>query len=472
MNMISDRQALYALLRQDFKSFIERCFLTLDGSQTFQPNWHIDVMADALAKAARGEGRRLIINVPPRHLKSMSASVALAAWILGHNPNARIVCVSYSDDLAAKHARDCRKVMETDWYRAVFPYTRLSPRRSATNDFETTLGGGRFSTSVGGSLTGRGGGWIIIDDPIKPEDALSVTRRANANRWFDNTLYSRLDNKETGVIILIMQRLHQDDLVGHVKDKEHWTHICLSAIAERDERFELSNGLWVGRRLGEALHPERQSLESLEAEQARVGSYTFQAQYQQCPVPECGNIIKWAWFLRYDTVPPSSRAFDRIVQSWDTASSLSENADYSVCTTWGVRGNQYYLIHVFRARLDFPSLKKKVIELKQQFGAPDVLIEDTGIGMGLIQQLRQEGLLRPIAIKPKGTKVERLEAQSAVIERGDVLIPKNAPWLDEFHSEILAFPGGKHDDQVDSLSQFLNWIGGARGGMRVLHVKI
>ena len=359
---MSNRQDLLnALLRQNLYLFVRKVFATIDASQTFLPNWHIEVVCDWLMLAA-GEGvNRLIITLPPRYLKSICASVALPAWILGRDPTARIICVSYTDELALKHARDCRKVMESSWYKRSFPGTRLSKKRSAVSDFETTRGGGRFTTSVAGSLTGRGGGYIIIDDPIKPQDALSKAVRRSINQWYDNTLRSRLDNKKTGVIILVMQRVHLDDLVGHVREKEFWHEIKLPAMAEEDETFTIWNEKDVGRKKGEALHPERDTLEMLEETRNLKGSFNFQAQYQQSPVPEAGNLIKRHWFHFYDVVPVAVRQADRIVQSWDPAISVSDTADWSVCTTWAIRGDDYYLIDVYRKRCDF-LLTGKVID--------------------------------------------------------------------------------------------------------------
>jgi predicted phage terminase large subunit-like protein len=468
---INNSIALDAALRKDLASFIARVFPEVDGSQQYQPGWYVDVMADYLAGVVRGDDRRLIITLPPRHLKSICTSVALVAWILGHDPKARIICVTHSEDLARKLARDCRKVMNSRWYRRLFPGTRLLRHRSAAHDFETTKGGGRLSVSAGGPITGRGAEYIIIDDPIKPRDAMSETKRTGCNQWYDSTVYTRLNNKKTGRIILIMQRLHQDDLVGHVIEKENWRHLCLPAIAEKDERFDLLDGRVVGRNTGEALHPEREPLEILKQAEINLGSFYFQAQYQQAPVPECGNLVKWAWFNMYEELPPARNHGDQFVQSWDTAVSANDNADWSVCTTWAIRGKSYYLVDVFRARLEFPFLKRKIVELKNQFNVRDVLIEEAGAAIGLIQLLRDEDRLRPIAIKPQGSKEDRMAAQSAVIEAGNVHVQSTASWLDTFRLELVAFPGGKNDDQVDSLSQFLNWVGGRRGGMKLLRVR-
>src|SRR5271155_64261 len=208
-----------------------------------------------LAAVFEGRIRRLIINLPPRHLKSHLASVAFPAWCLGRNPSAQILCVSYAQELADKLSRDSRRIVASDWYRQAFP-TRLSPQRQAVPEFETTAQGCRIATSVGGVLSGRGADIIIIDDPLKPEEALSQTQRQAANEWFDHTLYSRLNDKRKGAIILIMHRLHEDDLVGHVLAQEPWEVVRFPAIAEDDETHEIEavvESRCVIRRRGEAL---------------------------------------------------------------------------------------------------------------------------------------------------------------------------------------------------------------------------
>ena len=202
-------------MRADFYTFMLRCFSELNSGASFLPSWHIEVLAAKLQGVRDGRTRRLIVNIPPRHLKSLAASIALPAWLLGHEPNAGIVGVSYGQELSDKLARDCRAVMMSSRYRSLFA-TRLSPNRPSLQELITTAGGFRLATSVGGVLTGRGADFVIIDDPLKPGDAMSESRRVAANEWFDGTLYSRLNDKTKGVIVIIMQRLHEDDLVGHV----------------------------------------------------------------------------------------------------------------------------------------------------------------------------------------------------------------------------------------------------------------
>src|SRR5215471_4361421 len=208
----SPRQSLLnALLRNDFCCFVQKVFATVCPGDAFMPNWHLEAMAYSLERVRRGETNRLIITMPPRNLKSICVSVALPAFILGHDPTRRIIAVSYSQDLATKHSNDCRTVLQSEWYREIFPKTRIDSSKNTEAEFMTTARGFRLATSVGGTLTGRGGNLIIIDDPTKPDDAFSEVKRSAANQWFTNTLLSRLDDKRTGAIAVVMQRVHIDD---------------------------------------------------------------------------------------------------------------------------------------------------------------------------------------------------------------------------------------------------------------------
>jgi hypothetical protein len=267
------------ILRRDFASFIERSFYEINPGKKLFMAKYIDLMASRLEACRQGKIKRLILCVPPRYLKSHCVSVAFVAWLLGHNPATQIISASYAQPLASKHALECRTLMLSPFYRRLFR-TRLSPDKQAMDDFMTTNHGFRMATSVGGVLTGRGADFIIIDDALKPEEALSETQRTNVNRWFDNTLLSRLNNKANGCIIIVMQRLHQDDLVGHVLEQDTWEVLTLPAIAERDEEYLIESPLGsyrYCRRTGEALHPERESLEELNVMCHRIGTYDFAA---------------------------------------------------------------------------------------------------------------------------------------------------------------------------------------------------
>lgn len=459
--------ALNAILRTNIHAFIRKTFETVNPGHQFLPNWHIEAIAWRLEQCLKGEITRLIITLPPRNLKSLCASVAFPVWILGRDPTREIICVSYSDELTRLFSRNRRKVMEAAWYRKVFPAARLSKKKNTENEIVTTKGGGCLATSIGGTLTGRGANFIIIDDPIKAGEAMSEAERERVNGWFTNTAYTRLNDKAKDVIIIVMQRVHMDDLVGHVLDLDDWTLLNLPAIATEQEEIVISEEFYVKRLPGSELHPERESRDLLDQIKRVIGSYNFAAQYQQTPVPPEGNMIRRDWFKRYDERPRRER-FIQTVQSWDTATETGESSSYSACTTWGVIEGRVYLLNVLRRRLDFPSLKKCVIRHAMNWGADRVLVEKAASGLALLQELHGTNGLNLIAIRPKFDKETRAAQASAAIEAGRVFLPREAAWLADFETEVLTFPHGKHDDQVDSMTQFLRWIG--YGGSSTLNV--
>ena len=446
-----------ALLRSDLSTFIQRSFYHLSPGGEYLHNWHIDLIAQKLKECADGRIKRLIINMPPRNLKSICASVGFPAWILGRDASKQILCVSYGQDLSEKHARDCMSIMGSDWYQDIFP-TRISKNKQSVQEFLTTKRGARLSTSIGGVLTGRGADIIIIDDPLKPEEAISETSRKRVNDWYNNTLYSRLNSKENGCIIVIMQRLHEDDLTGYLMQEDGWEVLSLPSMAEEYENYQISTALKdykVIRNVGDALHPERESAEILTKMRNRMGEYNFAGQYQQRPTPMEGGLVKRKWFNLVDELPDK---YDSVIHSWDTASKATEISDYSVCTIWGIKGKNIYLIHVFRDRLEFPELERKIRSLAQDYSPKIILIEDKASGIQLLQKLKNDGIRQIKAIKPEGDKVMRMNEQTATIENGFVHLPKNAAWLDLYLHEMTVFPYGKNDDQVDSTSQALHWF--------------
>lgn len=448
-----DLRLLDTALRTDFLSFLRSCMLTLNPGAPFLENWHIEAIAYQLEQVRSGKVTRLIINLPPRSLKSITVSVAFPAFLLGHDPHCKIFGISYGADLATKHAGDFRSIVQSKWYRRIFPNMRLT--RSAETDVHTTKRGFRKATSINAALTGLGGDCFIIDDPLKPVDAQSDAQRNQLNQWFSNTLISRLDNKQTGAIIVVMQRVHLNDLTGHLlENSSDWTLLSLPAIAEADEQIAIGDGKFHLRRAGEALHPEHESITTLEKLRREVGSDIFAAQYQQCPVPPGGAMIKRAWLRYYDTVPERTyRA--KVFQSWDTAAKAGAQNDWSVCTTWMVLDKTYYLLDVTRGRYEYPRLRDTALALADRFKPSAVLIEDASTGIALAQELRQGAcfVVKPVPVERD--KVGRLYVQQAKFEAGLVLFPKSASFLPELEAELLAFPHGKTDDQVDSLSQAL-----------------
>lgn len=450
-----DRRLYQALLRNDLRAFTEKVFATLNPGEEFVWSWYFDAVAWQLERVRRGEIKRLIINLPPRSLKSIMASVAWPALLLGLDPSKRIICVSYSGELARKFSNDFRALIDTPWYRTLFPWTRIGQYKDSEIETEFTARGSRLATSVSGTLTGRGADIIIIDDPLRADDALSETKRTGANRWFNNTLLSRLNDKRVGAIVVVMQRVHIDDLTGFLLAQSgEWEVLSFPAIAHSDEVIPTWNGRTYARKAGETLAPEREPLEILEALKAQIGSDAFSAQYQQEPTPPGGAMVKRHWIKRYKELPPvHERLFT--LQSWDTASKGGPENDFSVCTTWIVgRDKRWYLVDVWRGRVDYPGLKEMVRSHAICWKPSRVLVEDVGAGTSLVQEIR--GLVSGIIpVTPKGDKVTRMAVASAKFEAGQVLLPEHAPWLADLEAELFVFPAARHDDQCDSISQAL-----------------
>jgi predicted phage terminase large subunit-like protein len=326
----------------------------------------------------------------------------------------------------------------------------------------TTKKGFRLATSVGGVLTGRGADYLIIDDPLKPDEALSETNRQNVNDWFDHTLLPRLNDKRDGRIILLMQRLHEDDLVGHLLDKGDWRLLRFPAIADANEVYRIrtpfGHEVTYTRREGDLLHPEREDRATLDEVAATMGSYDFACQYLQVPSPKGGGMIKEAWFKLY-TPQSLPKNFDFVFQSWDTANTVTELSDYSVCTTWGSMKKNLYLLDVYRKKMDYPTLKRAVVEQARLWRAAPVVIEDRASGTQLVQELVSEGMYAAQRYEPPPgqDKTMRMHNCTSIIENGFVYLPDKAEWLADYMHEMRSFPNGKHDDQVDSTSQALDW---------------
>jgi predicted phage terminase large subunit-like protein len=451
-----DRSLLQAGWRTHLDLFVRKTFTTLTPGRQYQPNWHIEAMCHQLERIARGEINRLIITLPPRHLKSICTSVAFVAWCLGHQPHRQFLVASYGEALAAKHARDCRKILEQAWFRATFPTLRLDPRKNTDAEVLTTQGGGRRIGTPSGPATGFGADVLIIDDLMKAIDAHSPSELDRCWRFYSETLYSRLNDGERSAIVVIQQRLHEADLVGHLLEVGGFEHLNLPAIAVKDETFDLPRGRHHTRRRDDLLCPERQSREELESLRSRNGATIFEAQYQQNPTPPGGNLVRWDSFPTYD---PSLARDDYIyvVQSWDTASALGPLSDFSVCITLGLYEGRWHMLDVYRGRLEYPALRDMVVAQQRRWRADCVIVEESGVGRALVTDLPGEISRKVGRYKPQLSKEARLRIQSGKIEDKLVWVPQEAPWLDAFRHELLAFPNGKHDDQVDCLSQFLEW---------------
>jgi predicted phage terminase large subunit-like protein len=461
----SPQAVLQALLAENLTSFTEFAFGIVRPGIRFKPSWHFEAVTHMLSRVAAGEVRRLIVTLPPRNLKSLCASVALPAWFLGRNPSERVVVVSYSEFLARSHANDFRLLVNNPVYQATFPGMRLE--RDTDREIVTSKRGKRIATSIDGTLTGFGGNLIIIDDPLKLGDAMSEAVRMRVIEWYRSTLLSRADDKTAGRIVLVMQRVHQNDLAGYLQEQGGFEVLNLPAIAQRNETYQLGDGRTYTRQQGELLHPDQEPAHVLIELKREMGPIAFSAQYQQSPIPPGGTIIKSKWLTPYDEIRP--QAGDRTILSWDIALSETESGDYSACVVLLRRQEVFYVLEVMRGRLPFDSLKRKVMEIKQRYGSSStLLIEDSPISRGLIQSLREQSI-NVTVYKPETDKRARVIAQSDLFAGGSIRFPRRAVWLEEFTAELLAFPG-RHDDQVDALTQGLAWSRQRRGEVGVAYI--
>jgi predicted phage terminase large subunit-like protein len=451
--MSVDQRDILRLYRERFVLFASKAFSVLNSKP---PNVTAGfmAMAHAMERVAAGETKRLLVMVPPRSGKSILGSVALPAFMLGRDPTKRIICASYSGDLAAKLHRDCRTVMMSSFYKRLFTGTAIGSKNTES-ELETHRGGGRYATSVGGTLTGRGGNLIVIDDPIKPADAMSRLARQEAWDWFTGTVGSRLDDKSQDSMMVIMQRLHVDDLAGRLIDHGGWEQLVIPAIADSPQELRISAQHVKNRIAGDVLDPYREPLEVLEQVRRDLGSATFEAQYQQQPVPEQGGLVQWSWFKTYTGAPPRHPG-EFVAVSWDTAMKSSELNDYSVGIVALVKpNNDIYILDVIRQRLDFPALSSRVLQEALKHRAMVSLIEDAGSGTPLLQHLH--GKTNVVGVRPVEEKQVRFQRVTPMIEGGKVFLPASAPWLQAFKRELLTFPESANDDQIDALSQLLNW---------------
>jgi predicted phage terminase large subunit-like protein len=456
--MKPDRTLYLELLRNDFLAFLAFAVPILRQGAQLEPTWYIDALAKELWLVSRGQTTRLIVNMPPRSMKSTIISVAFAAFWLGHNPSARFICASYNDTLTRALAGDFRRLVTHKTFRELFPRFRLDPAKNTETEVRTTAGGYRLATTVGGTLTGRGADVIIVDDPLNAVNAYSASERDKVNQWFDTALVSRLDRPATGIVIVVMQRLHEDDLTGHLLEKGGWKEMSLSARnIDADRRFPLMTGgsyLWPA---GADLMPTRLPAAEQARLRASMGETAFSAQYLQRPVPLGGAIVKGEWFRTYGE-PPKRGDLRFVVHSYDVATKPSQAADYSVCIVVGVsHSGDYYVLDCRRVRVSFPDLLRLAQDLIRLLPPTHILVEEAANGTALYQELVQAHRLACQLIKPRLDKESRLHAATPAIEAGRVHLPENAPWKTAFLHEVTGFPGSRHDDQVDSLSQCINW---------------
>lgn len=453
-------ETLSALCRERLFAFLLYAFSVVHPHKPPLENaWYLQAMCRWLERIDAGELPRSMIWIQPRTLKSFTAAVVFPCWLLGRDPSIQIMVAAYGEKLSEEHAEARRVIMTSDWYRALFPNTRIAARGNSGGMITTTAGGAIRAVSVGGPVTGRGADVIILDDCMKADSANSEATRIEVKNWYSTALTQRINDKRHTKIVSIQQRICEDDLPAFLLAKG-FAVLSLPAVAERDTVVEIGPNLTYSWNRGELLDPVRFPQEVLDQARLDLAAQGYSAQYLQNPVAAEGNLLRMEWFKRFE-VPIERQMFDRVIQSWDPAATDLPTSDYSVCTTWGMLADRYFLLDITRERLDYPRLKRAVIAQRAKWHAEFVIIERTSNGLALVQQLRSEGQLSPVAWPPPGMrqldKAERLLAQTGQIEEGRVWLPAQLEGLDAFLSELRAFPSGRYDDQVDSLTQLLEW---------------
>lgn len=445
--------------------FVRQAWPVIEPGTPYRANWHIDAICAHLEAVARGEIRNLLINMPPRMMKSIAVSVMFPAWVWLRAPEKRFLYSSYSASLATAHSLATRRVVASDWYRARWgDRFALAGDQNLKTRFENDQRGELIATSVGGLATGTGGDFVVVDDPHNVQEAESDAVRRSTLEWWDRVMSTRLNDPKTGARIIVMQRVHHHDLAGHVLAQGGYEHLCLPMEYEPTDRV---TGIgWADPRTapGELLWPDRVGPAEVADLQVRMGARAYAGQQQQRPAPAAGDLIKRAWIRRYRRADLPVR-FDLVAQSWDLTFKRTDAGSFVVGQVWGALGARRWLLDQFRARVDFPGTLAAMRALRAAWPATvAVLVEDQANGPAVLATLADE-LPGLIPVHPQGGKASRLNAVAPLFEAGDVLVPEDdeAPWVAGWVEEVVAAPNGAHDDQPDAASQALTWLH-RRGG--------
>lgn len=460
--------------RRDFSLFIRDAWPELEPDTPLLWNWHIDALAIHLQALYEREITRLVIGIAPGHAKSTIISQLFPVWCWINDPYSRWLCASHSMDLAIRDNGIRRRLIESEWFQQNYgDVFSLAKDQNMKSFYQNDKKGHMVAVSVGGSGTGKRGTHLLIDDPNNAMDGqadLAATRE-----WFGKTWMSRLNDRKNGPMVVVGQRLGEDDLIGHILKLGGWEHLCLPEEFETARRSVTKIG-WTDPRQeeGELLWPELFPREVLDELKLGLGSMNYAAQFQQSPVPASGGQFKQQW-LRYFYQEDNYYVLERpegmkrfLVESCqlfataDLAISEKETADYSVFCVWAITPDKdLLLIERIRAHFDNPEQQKQLRKLYDRFGLSFLLIESVAYQLALVQQLRKDGLpVREYKPRGKGDKVARATTAAVLYENGQVYHPKHAIWLHEWESEILMFPMSTKKDQVDNASMAADVLAG------------
>ena len=447
-------------MKRSLKEFTKNSWQAIEPGRDFYDNWHIDAISEHLQAVVEGDIKRLIINVPPRHMKSISVAVALPAWAWTIQPDKRFLYASYAGSLSIRDSVKCRRLIDSQWYQRYFgDMFNLTSDQNQKQRFENNKNGQRIATSVDGALTGEGGDIIVIDDPHNVREAESSKVREGVLEWWDQAMQTRLNDPKTGAFIIIMQRVHENDLTGHILGNEYnaWDHLCLPARYEKQHPTPTRSTLgFIDPRTkeGELLWEKRVDEKTLGSLEKSLGSYASAGQLQQRPMPKGGGILKADWWQEWEseTLPD----IEYLVQSYDTAFSTKETSSYSARTTWGIfRENgqvNAIVVEMWYDRVSYPELRKLAQEAYDDWQPDTVLIEKKASGQSLLQDLRMAGI-PVLAYNPDRDKIARAHASSALLEDGRIFYPKGKKWAKNLIDICSAFPAGDNDDIVDTCTQ-------------------
>jgi predicted phage terminase large subunit-like protein len=459
-----------ALATRRLAHFARQAWEVVEPGTPLRWNWHLDAIAEHLEAVSDGRIKRLIINVPPGHMKSLMVSVFWPAWVWARRPEWRALFASYASDLAIRDSVKCRSLIESDWYQDSFVQKEwsLAGDQNVKSYYVNSETGFRISLSVGGKTTGFRGDAIVIDDPLNALDAYSKAARDEAIRWWDQAMSNRLSDMREGAVVLIMQRLHEDDLAGHLLRRGGWEHLCLPSEFEPERHSRTSIGWKDPRReAGELLFPAMFPTEVLDEAKTNLGSSGFAGQHQQRPMPAEGGMFKREWwrFWRHaweDEIPELAArtvvlpgAFDQLILSWDCAFKKTDESDRVAGGVWGRLGSEKYLVDLAWDRMSFTETVSALeAQAKKHPKAREKLVEDKANGPAVIDVLSKK-VSGIIAVNPEGGKEARAAATSPQVEAGNVFLPLHAKWRDAYIEEHASFPKASHDDAVDQQSQAL-----------------
>ena len=442
------------------REFTKASWSSIEPGVDFQNNWHIDAIGEHLQAVVEGDIKRLIINVPPRHMKSISVAVVLPAWTWTIQPDKKFLYASYASSLSIRDSVKCRRLLDSRWYQTHFgDVFSLTSDQNQKQRFENNKTGARIATSVDGALTGEGGDIIVVDDPHNVRESESATVRESVLDWWDQAMQTRLNDPKTGAFIIIMQRVHEKDLTGHILANQYdeWDHLCLPARYEIGHPTPTRSSLGFSdprTKEGDLLWEERIDQKTLDNIEKSLGSYASAGQLQQRPMPKGGGILKAEWWVPWEN--SNLPDIEYVLQSWDTAFSTKEKTSYSARTTWGVfRKNgqvNAIVLDMWYDRVTYPELRKIAQESYYDYEPDAVLIEKKASGQSLLQDLRMAGV-PVIEYMPDRDKEARAHASSALLEDGRIWYPSNKKWCKDLIDICATFPATENDDIVDTCTQ-------------------